>query len=496
MRDENHKSSQTRMIRIRNPDVLSHEVNTSIILTMDGLSSSLPHKTSDTVDAALDLSLLFTSSPIHARQQYRNNEPLHFYQEKSHFLFSIMGEVSSSLNSGNGTTGCKTWSKQLQRYVWHPIYVTRPRTTSCDAGPPPSSTPVEPPLPPPLPPTAGSSSSSPPPPPPPSSTSSEEADRITAAAEAVAPVPNPGSYESASVDIRRILTPDTYDGFRCDITKQLNPFMAIVHNFWLGTTMIPDGRSHSYAVSAQVANEQAFLYARVDPYRRSVDGRVHLGLPIPIRMQLAVGADGQNDQLLVEADYGSETWMANLKYGSMGDGLVWGCNYFQAITRQLAMGGEGLYISANNNLLSSYTIKYTIPARTGEEDSVFQPVIPGSTSSRTSGTLKGSSTICANLNLGQSLLTLSYLRLVTPNRVTLAAELQCNPMTFDSQVMLGAEFKLLRNRFSAVIDGTGKVQSTLEAKLDKKPGSPSLIFSAELDHAKEVTRFGYGISFD
>jgi mitochondrial import receptor subunit TOM40 len=110
-----------------------------------------------------------------------------------------------------------------------------------------------------------------------------------------------------------------------------------------------------------------------------------------------------------------------------------------------------MFVAANNNLLSSYTVKYTIPALTGEEDSPFRatstsPSEPPPTGGSTTGAeLKGSSTICANWNMGQSLLTLNYLRVVTPQRVTLAAELQCNPLSLDSQVMLGAEFKLSRN---------------------------------------------------
>ena len=44
------------------------------------------------------------------------------------------------------------------------------------------------------------------------------------------------------------------------------------------------------------------------------------------------------------------------------------------------------------------------------------------------------------------------------------------------------------------VDGTGRVQSALEAKLGMAPGSPSLTFAAEVDHGKDTMRFGYGLN--
>jgi mitochondrial import receptor subunit TOM40 len=239
------------------------------------------------------------------------------------------------------------------------------------------------------------------------------------------------------------------------------------------------------------------LMARVDPGRGSVDGRIHraiLGGLAMGKLQVNVSTEGQGDQMLAEMDVGGQSWTGNLKYGSMGGGLVYGCNYFQAITPKLSMGGEGMYISANQNLLSNYTLKYTIPAKTGEEDSPVQAAAKASPGAMSENT--GSSTMCLNYNSGQAALSMNYKRVVTPNRVTLGAELQCSPFTLDSQVLLGAEFRLQRSKFAVCIDGTGRMQSTLEAKLGMAPGSPSLNFAAEVDHLKEEMRFGYGMTID
>lgn len=103
------------------------------------------------------------------------------------------------------------------------------------------------------------------------------------------------------------------------------------------------------------------------------------------------------------------------------------------------------------------------------------------------------STLIANYNT-QGALTLNYKRVVTPNRVTVGAQLECSPSTLESQVSVGAEFKFTRSKMMICVDGSGKVQSTLESKLGAAPGSPSLDFSAEVDHGKDMMRFGYGLN--
>ena len=366
-------------------------------------------------------------------------------------------------------------------------FIRRYNITQCegDATPPP---------PPPPPPTDGGSSEPPPPPPAPGD------DSIAQAARTASAFTNPGPYEMVAQESKRLITLDTYDGFRCDISKQLSPYMVAIHNFWLGTNMMQDGRKSTYAFVCQVADENGLLMARVDPGRGSVDGRVHTALLGGLAMgklQLGLSTEGQHDQALMEVDFGGETWTGNLKYGSMGGGIAVGCNYFQAVTPRLAMGGEGMYLGVNNSLMSNYTLKYTLPAKTGEEDipsAAATPKNDGPASpTQENG---GSSTLWASFNTMSSQATLSYRRVVTPNRVTLGASLDFSPFTLDSHVLVGAEFKLNRSKLNFCVDGTLHMQSTLETKLGMGQGSPSLSFSADVDHLKEDMKFGYGLNFE
>lgn len=352
-----------------------------------------------------------------------------------------------------------------------------------------------PPPPPPPPPPPGSES--PPPPPPPL----DGDDSVAEAARKASAFSNPGPYEMVAQESKRLITLDTYDGFRCDISKQLSPWMVAIHNFWLGTNMMQDGRKNTYAFVCQVANEDGLLMARVDPGRGSVDGRVHsalLGGLVMGKLQLGLSMEGQQDQALAELDFGGETWTGNMKYGSMGGGLAYGCNYFQSVTPKLAMGGEGMYLGVNNTLMSNYTLRYTMPAKTGEED--LQSSVAAATKKINEGAPPaenaGSSTFWASFNTMSSQATLSYKRVITPNRVTLGASLDFSPFTLESQVLLGAEFKLTRSKLNYCMDGSGRIQSTLETKLGMGQGAPSLSFSSDMDPLKDERKFGFGLNFE
>jgi mitochondrial import receptor subunit TOM40 len=360
----------------------------------------------------------------------------------------------------------------------------------------------QPPPPPPLPP----GSSAPPPPPPPSPTTTTNGggvDTIADIAKSVSSYPNPGPYEQAMMSCGKpFVSLDTFDGFRCDISKQLSPYMAVFHSFWMGTKLLPDGKKSSYTFMTQVANEDGLLMSRVDPNRGSFDGRIHRSLFGGIALgKLQVGCSTESspsDQLLSELDFGASTWTGNIKYGSMGGGIVYGLNYFQSITPNLAMGGEGMYISANSNLLSTYTLRYQFQGRVDRDDNdSITEILKSEPQQPTSQDRPGSSSICIHVNTAQSNISCNYKRCVTPGRMTLAAELQCNPMTLDSQLLLGTEFKLQRSKLNFCIDGnTGRIQSLVEAKLGMAPGSPTLNFSADVNHFTDEMRFGYGINIE
>jgi len=284
--------------------------------------------------------------------------------------------------------------------------------------------------------------------------------------------------------------------------------------------MLPDGRTSTYSFVTQVADEDGLWMVRFDPEKKSVDGRLHRSLFGGIAMgkaQLNVSGGeggGGGDQMLGEVDFGGMTWTGNLKYGCMGGGNIFGINYYQSVTEKLAMGGEGMYLAANNSLLSTYTVKYEMEAPSGLDDEMArntdddknmknsQQADSIAAAAAAAGAQPGisklsdesSSWFLGQLNPSQGMLNLHYKRVVTPNRVTLGAELSCSPFALESEAIFGAEFQMTRSKVSLAVDGHGKVQSIVEAKLGMSPGSPTLNLSADVDHAKNVLRFGYGLN--
>ena len=95
-----------------------------------------------------------------------------------------------------------------------------------------------------------------------------------------------------------------------------------------------------------------------------------------------------------------------------------------------------MYVAANGNMMSSYLMKYA-----------FRASDEGSTDAKSTGTESPSSAVCiqfAPSGPSPMPLTLNYKRIVTPKRVTLGAELSCDPVTLQSHCVLGAEFKFNR----------------------------------------------------
>lgn len=302
-------------------------------------------------------------------------------------------------------------------------------------------------------------------------------------------ITNPGPYEAAMVPCKRITNIDTYSGFRVDIQKPLSPFMVAIHSFQLGTST-PDGLNKGYSFITQVADEEGILMVNCDPFRKSLMGRAHkslLGGLAMGKLSCNISPDGSNDQLMGEIDLGGNSWTGNLKYGSMGGGIVLGMNYYQAITKKLSMGGEGMYIGVNGNQISSYAIKYECEAKQSDFD------VSSIGSAKNMTNTKHTSWFGAQLSPAQGMLGLYYKRVVTPNRVTLGAELNVDA-ALQSSVAIGGEFNFTRSKVNLVVDGTGKIQSLVEAKLGMGQGAPTLGFSAECDYANDAMKFGYGIN--
>ena len=264
---------------------------------------------------------------------------------------------------------------------------------------------------------------------------------------------------------------DTYDGVRVEINKQLSPWMLINHNFWLGTSMIPNS-NRNYQFSCQVASDDGVLIGRLD-HNLGVEGTIIRQRALsPNVSALFKGVlvaskdkEGGNDQFVASTDLSGPSWSVIGKVGSMAGGNAAGVSYVQSVTSSFALGAEMFYLGSKDVAIGSYGARYVDPS---------------------------SKWLAAAQWTGmQQSLGCCYKRTVTKDRVNLAAELNVSPASGDTSANVGAEFTLRNGRVAMALGGDGGVKSVLETTL--QPGV-KINFSAEINHFTDTYRFGYGIN--
>lgn len=141
-------------------------------------------------------------------------------------------------------------------------------------------------------------------------------------------------------------------------------------------------------------------------------------------------------------------------------------SYLQSITPGLALGGDTLFDFAEGGGVFSLGGKYTGPDWVG---------------------------VAMLAQYGQICL-LQYIKHVSPGRMALVADLVLNPLTLDSQTVLGAEVNMKQSRFLTTVDNGGKIAALLEARV--VPNAVTLLLSGEVDGVKDEYKFGYGFQLN
>ena len=291
-----------------------------------------------------------------------------------------------------------------------------------------------------------------------------------------APPKNPGQFERLHDDVRRVVACHTFEGAKFDVSKPLTPTFAVNHNFWLGGSHYPSANQH-YKFGATLGDNERVCIASVDQYG-TVEGQFYGAVAGPVQGKLIFNLpnDPQSFVGICDLDFAGTTSSTQLKlarniHGVQGTHL--GCSYVQAITKWLALGGEGVLQVMQPAANFTSALKWTGDKWSGVASWTMAPAQPGQ-------------------------LALGYARTVSPNRVTLGTELNVAPATGDATYSAGAEFALKQSRVNLAIDGTGRMQSCVEAVLSPVA---KLLFSAEMTlgwaaeqgKPRDSFKFGYGL---
>ena len=273
---------------------------------------------------------------------------------------------------------------------------------------------------------------------------------------------NPGAWNSCENEVRRILDVDTFDGAKFEFQKPLDQTGTFFtsHAFHMGSSIHPGGGMYQFGTTF-VYNNDTLLIGRMDNMLR-LDAQLHMTSPVSKnlihRVQASVQSKLDDTHVVLDNEYKGLDFTATAK---VGDGYLFGCSYFQAVTPRIALGGEFLWLGARRSANVTARARYT--------DNNVTAILTGSTAKET--------------------VQASFLRKVN-NRVGLATEIEFAPASLDAHVSIGGEFIMRQSKFQANVTSKGIIQVVLQEIVAP---NLSLLLSGIVDHKKDAYKFGVGL---
>lgn len=273
-------------------------------------------------------------------------------------------------------------------------------------------------------------------------------------------LPNPGLLENCSNEIKNSLTAATFDGFQFDLQRGLGTRMSSSHSFLLGSSMIPGG-IYQFGVNCalgELTDPSTLLFGKVSP-DGSVDARWNQKFSEEWRMRVKsqLKSEPHASQAVVDLDYSGEDYTLNFK---LSNGPLIGMTYFQSITKNVALGGEGYFYGKHRKVISQYYAKYS--------------------SEKWAGVVSSGA---------MGIYQFQYLRRVG-ERTKYASELNYNHSSGESHATIGIDVDLRQSHFLTTVNEEGKILTVLESKILP---TLQLSLSAEAMPTKDEFKFGYGI---
>lgn len=272
--------------------------------------------------------------------------------------------------------------------------------------------------------------------------------------EAPNPHPNnPGKHDHLGRDATSVLQVELFDGAKFDFNKVVSPIFLVGHHFSLGSSQMKD----NYGFSANfVPNGNNMVGGRIDPM-----GNLSARMTRQITNNLSTTVDAQLSpaqptSLSLDTEYFGPSFTVGGK--CTNDGYV-----------------SGSYVQRFTNSLVGAVEAFRHPRMTG---------------AHISAKYDAKSFVAHGMFATYGLISLSYSRRCSP-RVNLATSLQYNLGTGDTFLEAGYNFNLKHATIRARVDTTGTVGCLVEEKI--APGF-SVLFSGALDHSKQESRFGVGVT--
>lgn len=280
-------------------------------------------------------------------------------------------------------------------------------------------------------------------------------------------LPPPIPYEEIHREALMSLKPELFEGMRFDFTKGLNQKFSLSHSLFMGPTEIPSQSSEiikiptaHYEFGANfIDHPQLMLFGRV-----MTDGRLNARVKCDLSDNLSLKGNAQltnephMSHGMINFDYKGSDYKAQFQ---LGNGALFGANYIQSVTPHLSLGGEVFWAGQHRKSGIGYAARYNTD----------KMVATGQVAST-------------------GMVALSYVQKVS-EKVSLASDFMYNYMSRDVTASFGYDYILRQCRLRGKIDSNGVVAAFLEERLNM---GLNFILSAELDHNKKDSKFGFGLT--
>lgn len=298
---------------------------------------------------------------------------------------------------------------------------------------------------------------------------------------------NPGTIENLNKEVSRdvFLNQYFFTGLRADLNKafSMSPVFQTSHTLSIGSNILPP-----YAFSALYFGEKCFMQGNIDN-SLSFSGRVNYAWDTHnvSKLTLQLG-NAQPPMVQLEQDYQASDFSVNFKtlnpsFLNNGFSGLAVASLLQSLTKKLSVGVEASYTKQAGAIAPESAISYYTRYNAGNW--IF------------SGQL-----------LAQGALIASFYRKVT-DKVEAGVETQISagmrPIEtnlmgmpdyqpiIEGETTLGAKYEYRQSIFRGQIHSNGKVGVFMEKRVLP---TVSILFSGEIDHAKNNSKLGVGLQFE
>ena len=283
--------------------------------------------------------------------------------------------------------------------------------------------------------------------------------------ESIHTAPTPVQYEQFSREFMAMSGQDNFDGFRIEAGKGVTKNLQTSHSLFLGTQLRESGYLYQFGPTFHTNDGRTTLVGRV-----GIDGGVNaraiqkVGSGVELKLNLNSNLqDSQRNMAEIGLDYSGKDWACSNKLVYQGTWILNG-SIAQEITKNLSLGGELTYVTANGVSIAGVGARYVAGKNVWSATLGRQPDFKNG----------------PHLNTHSAKLQL--VRKVS-DRLSLGTEIEVTSDQ-ESQLKLVSEFTFRHARVQGMIDTAGKVSAFVSDFM-------GFGLSGSIDYMRNDYKFGF-----